>query len=98
VCHDGFQTDDHEAQEQIERDRSKSFQPGRIVRRSHSARLARPASRLRFRPTALGRSSELYGARGAATTILLWLYVTARLLTLSTFLNATLWERSARST
>ena len=46
----------------------------------------------------LGRSSELYGALGAATTILLGLYVTARLLTLATFFNATLWERSRRST
>jgi len=41
----------------------------------------------------LGRSSELYGTLGAATTILLGLYVTARLLTLATFLNATLWDR-----
>jgi uncharacterized BrkB/YihY/UPF0761 family membrane protein len=30
---------------------------------------------------------------GAATVILLWLYIIARLITLSAFLNATLWER-----
>jgi uncharacterized BrkB/YihY/UPF0761 family membrane protein len=41
----------------------------------------------------LGRSSELYGSLGAATVILLWLYIIARLITLSAFLNATLWER-----
>jgi uncharacterized BrkB/YihY/UPF0761 family membrane protein len=41
----------------------------------------------------LGRSSELYGSLGAATVILLWLYICARLITLSAFLNATLWER-----
>jgi membrane protein len=41
----------------------------------------------------IGRSSELYGALGAATVILLWLYIIARLITLSAFLNATLWER-----
>ncbi len=41
----------------------------------------------------LGRSSELYGSLGAATVILLWLYIIARLFTLSAFLNATLWER-----
>jgi uncharacterized BrkB/YihY/UPF0761 family membrane protein len=41
----------------------------------------------------LGRSSELYGSLGAATVILLWLYILARLITLSAFLNATLWER-----
>ena len=41
----------------------------------------------------LGRSSQLYGSLGAATVILLWLYIIARLITLSAFLNATLWER-----
>jgi uncharacterized BrkB/YihY/UPF0761 family membrane protein len=41
----------------------------------------------------LGRSSELYGSLGAATVILLWLYIIARLITLSAFLNATIWER-----
>jgi uncharacterized BrkB/YihY/UPF0761 family membrane protein len=41
----------------------------------------------------IGRSSELYGALGTATVILLWLYIIARLITLSAFLNATLWER-----
>src|SRR5262245_25095517 len=44
----------------------------------------------------LGRSSELYGSLGAATVLLLWLYILARLITLSAFLNATLWERRQR--
>jgi uncharacterized BrkB/YihY/UPF0761 family membrane protein len=39
----------------------------------------------------LGRSSELYGALGAATVILLWLYLVARLLVAAAFLNAALW-------
>jgi uncharacterized BrkB/YihY/UPF0761 family membrane protein len=43
----------------------------------------------------LGRSSELYGSLGAATVILLWLYIIARLFTFSAFLNAQLWERRA---
>ena len=41
----------------------------------------------------LGRSSQLYGSLGAATVILLWLYILARLFTFSAFLNAQLWER-----
>ena len=41
----------------------------------------------------LGRSSELYGSLGAATVILLWLYVTARLIIAAAFLNATAWRR-----
>lgn len=41
----------------------------------------------------LARSSELYGALGGATTILLWLYLTARLWVAGTFLNAAFWER-----
>jgi uncharacterized BrkB/YihY/UPF0761 family membrane protein len=45
----------------------------------------------------LGRSSELYGSLGAATVILLWLYIIARLFTFSAFLNAQLWERRARA-
>ena len=45
----------------------------------------------------LGRSSELYGSLGVATVILLWLYITARLLTASAFLNAALWERKRRA-
>jgi uncharacterized BrkB/YihY/UPF0761 family membrane protein len=44
----------------------------------------------------LGRSSELYGSLGAATVILLWLYIIARLFTFSAFLNAELWERRTR--
>lgn len=44
----------------------------------------------------IGRTSALYGALGTATVILLWLYIIARLITLSAFLNATLWERRAR--
>jgi uncharacterized BrkB/YihY/UPF0761 family membrane protein len=41
----------------------------------------------------LGRSSDLYGALGAATVILLWLYLVARLLISAAFFNATLWDR-----
>ena len=40
----------------------------------------------------IGRSSELYGALGAATVILLWLYLLARLMVAAAFLNAALWE------
>ena len=46
----------------------------------------------------LGRSSELYGSLGAATVILLWLYIIARLFTFSAFLNAQLWERRQPAT
>lgn len=42
----------------------------------------------------LGRSSELYGTLGAATVVLLWLYLEARLVVAGAFLNAALWERS----
>ena len=42
----------------------------------------------------LGRSTALYGALGAATVILLWLYLEARLFVGAAFLNACLWERS----
>ena len=42
----------------------------------------------------LGRSSELYGALGAATVILLWLYLEARIFVGAAFLNACLWERA----
>jgi uncharacterized BrkB/YihY/UPF0761 family membrane protein len=45
----------------------------------------------------LGRSSELYGSLGAATVILLWLYIIARLFTFSAFLNAELWERRVKA-
>lgn len=45
----------------------------------------------------IGRSSELYGSLGAATVILLWLYVTARLIVASAFLNATVWRRRSRA-
>jgi uncharacterized BrkB/YihY/UPF0761 family membrane protein len=40
----------------------------------------------------LGRSINTYGMLGAATVVLLWLYVMARLITVSAFLNATLWR------
>jgi uncharacterized BrkB/YihY/UPF0761 family membrane protein len=43
----------------------------------------------------LGRSDETYGALGAATTLLVWLYVLSRLVTASAFLNATLWQHRA---
>ncbi len=38
------------------------------------------------------RSVDTYGMLGAATVILLWLFIVARLLTVSAFLNATLWQ------
>ncbi len=41
----------------------------------------------------LGRSSELYGTLGAATVILLWLYLVARLIVAGAFLNAAVWEQ-----
>lgn len=41
-------------------------------------------------------SPELYGALGAATVFLLWLYVLARLIVSAAFLNATLWDRRLR--
>jgi uncharacterized BrkB/YihY/UPF0761 family membrane protein len=43
----------------------------------------------------LGRSSALYGALGAATVILLWLFIIARLIVAGAFLNAARWERAA---
>ena len=46
----------------------------------------------------IGRSSELYGALGTASVLLVWLYVLARLITSGAFLNATLWERRYGST
>lgn len=45
----------------------------------------------------LGHSSELYGALGSATVILLWLYLLARLLVAAAFLNAALWEHRTDS-
>jgi membrane protein len=41
----------------------------------------------------LGRSEETYGAFGSAATMLVWLYVLSRLVTVAAFLNATLWDR-----
>ena len=41
----------------------------------------------------LGRSIDTYGLLGAASVVLLWLYVIARLITLSAFVNAGLWQR-----
>jgi uncharacterized BrkB/YihY/UPF0761 family membrane protein len=45
----------------------------------------------------LERSPELYGSLGAATVVLLWLYLTARLFVSAAFLNATLWDRRNRT-
>jgi uncharacterized BrkB/YihY/UPF0761 family membrane protein len=42
----------------------------------------------------IGRSISTYGMLGAASVILLWLFIVARLITVSAFLNATLWHRS----
>ena len=44
----------------------------------------------------LERQPHLYGALGAATVILLWLYIIARLVVSAAFLNATLWDRRHR--
>ena len=44
----------------------------------------------------LERQPQLYGALGAATVILLWLYIVARLIVAAAFLNATLWDRRTR--
>ena len=44
----------------------------------------------------LQRSPALYGSLGAATVLLLWLYITARLVVSAAFLNATLWDRKTR--
>ena len=43
----------------------------------------------------IGRSSELYGTLGAATVLLLWLYLVARLIVAAAFLNAAIWEHRA---
>lgn len=45
----------------------------------------------------LGRSDETYGAFGTSATMLVWLYVIARLVTVAAFLNATLWDHRRRS-
>lgn len=45
----------------------------------------------------LGDSRETYGAFGAATTMLAWLYVLSRLITGAAFLNAALWERRTQA-
>jgi uncharacterized BrkB/YihY/UPF0761 family membrane protein len=42
-------------------------------------------------------SPDLYGALGAATVFLLWLYFLARLIVSAAFLNATLWDRRVRA-
>ncbi len=41
----------------------------------------------------LGRSVDTYGMLGAATVILLWLFLIARLITVAAFLNAQIWNR-----
>jgi uncharacterized BrkB/YihY/UPF0761 family membrane protein len=41
----------------------------------------------------LERSPELYGSLGAATVVLLWLYLAARIIVSGLFLNATIWSR-----
>jgi uncharacterized BrkB/YihY/UPF0761 family membrane protein len=44
----------------------------------------------------LERAPELYGALGSSTVVLLWLFITARLVVSAAFLNATLWQRGTR--
>jgi uncharacterized BrkB/YihY/UPF0761 family membrane protein len=46
----------------------------------------------------LERSPSLYGSLGAATVVLLWLYMTARLMVSALFLNATVWRRRTAAT
>lgn len=41
-------------------------------------------------------ASEMYGSLGAAATVLLWLYLLARLIIVAAGLNATLWQRRRR--
>ena len=43
----------------------------------------------------LGRSTDTYGMLGASTVVLLWLYLIARLITVSAFFSATLWASPA---
>jgi uncharacterized BrkB/YihY/UPF0761 family membrane protein len=45
----------------------------------------------------LARSPDLYGAFGAATVVLVWLFLAARLIVAGMFLNATLWHRHTES-
>jgi uncharacterized BrkB/YihY/UPF0761 family membrane protein len=42
----------------------------------------------------LTRAPALYGSLGSAATLLLWLFLVARIVVASAFLNATLWRRS----
>ena len=46
----------------------------------------------------IGRSSELYGTLGAASVLLVWLYLLARLIMSGAFLSVTLWERRQATT
>jgi len=41
----------------------------------------------------LTRTPALYGSLGSAATLLLWLFLIARIIVASAFLNATLWRR-----
>jgi uncharacterized BrkB/YihY/UPF0761 family membrane protein len=45
----------------------------------------------------LARAPALYGSLGTAATLLVWLFVIARIVVASAFLNATLWRRSTAS-
>ncbi len=66
--------------------------PGALVV-SVGAQLVSVAVVFYFAPR-LGRSEETYGAFGAAATMLIWLYVISRLVTIAAFLNSTLWLRN----
>jgi membrane protein len=72
-------------------DRWQDLLPGALVA-AVGTELIHVAVAFYFAPK-LERSSELYGALGTATVLLVWLYVFGRLFTSATFLNATLWER-----
>jgi uncharacterized BrkB/YihY/UPF0761 family membrane protein len=72
-------------------DRWQDLLPGALVV-AVGAELIHVAVVFYFVPK-LERSSELYGALGTATVLLVWLYVFGRLLTSAAFLNSTVWER-----
>jgi uncharacterized BrkB/YihY/UPF0761 family membrane protein len=42
----------------------------------------------------LATSGDLYGSLGVAATLLLWLFVIARVFVLTMFLDASLWKRT----
>jgi uncharacterized BrkB/YihY/UPF0761 family membrane protein len=72
--------------------RARELLPGALLV-AGGAQLLQIAVVLYFAPR-LGRSEATYGALGVAATMLVWLYVISRLITIAAFLNATLWSRA----